>query len=387
MLNRRTFLLGPLAIAASSAMTPVVAAQRKPNIILIVATSWPGWAVPWAGNTQIVTPNLAELAREGVSFTRAYACCSRSDRARLCLTKGVFPHMLAGTDASAEALAAEAPSITSILNRAGYRTGQFDGLQVDDVISFMHTPASQPFYAEWTFDSNAARLMDRVALDDIQLRSNVPSLYEHDAKLALSTFYARAHTRDLDIGLVLRAIDRPGLAENTIVVFTSDHGEQLLSHGLDGHDYPFEESMHVPLAVRVPGRPGAKQISALVSLADIVPSLLNLCGVTAPETVQGTDLSGLLTGTAQTVPDSVYGEGRMGMQGEWRMVLRGFDKLVSDREGNAVHLYNLAEDPQENNNLSDASSQELKRDSLLALQKVWARKLRDGVDSSGLKTR
>ena len=95
----------------------------------------------------------------------------------------------------------------------------------------------------------------------------------------------------------------------------------------------------------------------------------------------------LLAGQAGERPEAVYAEGRLGQKDEWRMLVHGFDKLVVDMEGNVVYLFNLAEDPLEQTNLANVSAEQLKRDSLLAMERLWMKKLGDGVDASGLKKR
>jgi hypothetical protein len=156
----------------------------------------------------------------------------------------------------------------------------------------------------------------------------------------------------------------------------------------DGADTPFERSVKVPLAIFAPDllEPRtAKEI--LISTADLAPTLLGLCGLAVPDSVQGRDLSGVLLGRKEDLPDSVYVEGGVGTGNEWRMVIRGFDKLVMDLSGNVTHLYNLAEDPGEQMNLAQDAAEQLKRDALIALARVWMRKLGDGIDPSGLKKR
>ncbi len=385
MINRRTFLLAPAAVAASRLGR---AAGRKPNIVLIVAGSWRAQAVPWAGDEDVAAPNLAKLAAEGATFSRAYACYSRLDRARLCLLQGVFPHSLAGPNATLDALPAESPSMATVLKAAGYRTEMFTTRQAGDIVSFVHMPGDQPFFLEWTFDNSGNGLMERTNPASLHMRENVPLAAERQAREELAVFYARARTRDRDIGTVLGALDRPGLAENTIVVFTSYHGEQFGSHGEWGDDSVFEESIRIPLAIRYPSAMrGGTRIEMLVSQVDLMPTLLKWCGVAAPETVQGRDLSGLLEGRTADRPEAIYAEGRLGQKDEWRMLVRGYDKLAADMEGNVTHLYNLAEDPYETINLANVSAQQLQRDALVALQRVWMKKLGDGVDASGLKKR
>ena len=176
-------------------------------------------------------------------------------------------------------------------------------------------------------------------------------------------FYARARTRDRDIGVVLEALDRPlrgnanGIAADTIVIFTSNHGEQFGSHTGQGDDYVYEETMRMPLAIRYPRvLGGASQNDMLVSQVDIMPTLLKWCGITVPAAVQGRDLSELIAGRAGERPDAVYAEGRLGRKDEWRMLVRGYDKLVVDMEGTVTHLFNLADDPYELTNLANVSA-------------------------------
>jgi arylsulfatase A-like enzyme len=144
----------------------------------------------------------------------------------------------------------------------------------------------------------------------------------------------------------------------------------------------------MPLAIRYPRvLTGASQNDMLVSQVDIMPTLLKWCGAAIPESVQGRDLSALLASRPGERPDAVYAEGRLGHKDEWRMLVRGYDKLVVDMEGTVTHLFNLADDPYELTNLANVSAQQLKRDSLLAIERQWMKQLGDGVDASGLRKR
>jgi arylsulfatase A-like enzyme len=387
--SRRTFLLSPLAASPA-----IRAAGRKPNIVLIIAGTWRAQAVPWAGDTNVTVPNLARFAAQGMTFSRAYACYSRSDRSRPCLLKGVFPHALAGPDASTSALLAESPTLATVLRSAGYRTGMFSTRQADQIVSFVHAPGDAPFYLEWNMENIGNGLMERTNPAQFQVRENVPAEMQRRTRDELAVFYARARTRDRDIGVVLEALARPlrgndsGLADDTIVIFTSNHGEQFGSHLGQGDDYVYEETIRIPLAIRYPRLiKGGSQNDMLVSQVDIMPTLLQLCGAAIPDSVQGRDLSALLSGQPGERPDAIYAEGRLGQKDEWRMLVHGYDKLVVDMEGHVTHLFNLAEDPYEQTNLANVSAEQLKRDSLLAIERLWMKKLGDGVDPSGLKKR
>ena len=207
------------------------------------------------------------------------------------------------------------------------------------------------------------------------------------SKERLAEFYGRVPAWDQDIGIVLAALDRPDLRD-TIVVFTSECGEQMGSQDLLTGDAAYEESVRVPLAIRYPKLwPKGMNSEVLFSQVDMLPTLLGLCGMTAPQGVQGVNLAPLLAEGTGDRPDAVYSEGALGTRFEWRMLVHGYDKLVTNAEGRVTNLYNLADDPYENNNLANASSEQLKRDALVAMKQSWMRKLEDGVDTSGLKVR
>lgn len=113
----------------------------------------------------------------------------------------------------------------------------------------------------------------------------------------VQAYYSAISFMDAQAGRVLDALDRLGLAENTIVVFTSDHGYHLGEHGLWQKQSIFEESARVPLLVAAPGMPKGKVVKAPVGLIDLYPTLTELCGVKAPANLQGQSLVPMLKDT------------------------------------------------------------------------------------------
>ncbi len=118
---------------------------------------------------------------------------------------------------------------------------------------------------------------------------------------ARQAYYASISFMDAQAGRVLAALDRLGLRDNTIVVFTSDHGYHLGEHGLWQKQSLFEESSRVPLIMAGPGvaKPGSVA-TAPVSLLDVYPTLTELCGVKPPEIMHGQSLAPILKDTSAT---------------------------------------------------------------------------------------
>ncbi len=114
-------------------------------------------------------------------------------------------------------------------------------------------------------------------------------------RLALQAYYASISFMDAQVGRVIGALDRLGLAESTIIVFTSDHGYHTGEHGLWQKQSLFEESARVPLLIVAPGiTPKGSVAASPVGHIDLYPTLTALCGVRAPQNIQGQNLAPML---------------------------------------------------------------------------------------------
>ncbi len=104
------------------------------------------------------------------------------------------------------------------------------------------------------------------------------------------SYYAGVTMLDEEVGLILAELEKTGKAENTVVLALSDHGDQMLEHGLFGKNVFFEDSVRVPMLIHAPGRMAAGVREELTEAIDVMPTILDLCGVAVPKTVQGRSL-------------------------------------------------------------------------------------------------
>jgi uncharacterized sulfatase len=175
-------------------------------------------------------------------------------------------------------------------------------------------------------------------------------------RAAIRGYLAAVSYMDAQTGRVLEAIAQLGLAETTIVIFTSDHGWHLGEHGLWHKRSLFEECARVPLIVSVPGMKTRGQASAgLVELLDLFPTLCDLTGVPPLPALQGKSLRPLLDDPRATLHDAAFTQARRGPQAEFwgRSVRTARWRCTEWDEGrNGLELYDHDADPHEYTNLA-----------------------------------
>jgi len=127
-----------------------------------------------------------------------------------------------------------------------------------------------------------------------------------DPREGIRDYYAQITAVDREVGRLLDELDDLGMADDTIVVYTSDHGDQLWSQGHSQKGVPYEESIHVPLLVRWPDEvPADRETDGLASLVDLVPTVCELAGVDGPTKTAGEALSKFVRGDADDGRDAV----------------------------------------------------------------------------------
>jgi arylsulfatase A-like enzyme len=167
----------------------------------------------------------------------------------------------------------------------------------------------------------------------------------------LAEYYGLITHLDEQIGRVLDALRQSGQADNTYLIFASDHGLAMGSHGLLGKQSVFEHSMRCPLIVVGPDVPAGKSTGAFTYLLDLYPTICNLTGVAPPDALDGHDLKPLWTGEKTHLRESVF----LPFRNIMRAVRDRRWKLIQYPQINHTELFDLQNDPYEMNNLATHS--------------------------------
>jgi arylsulfatase A-like enzyme len=148
------------------------------------------------------------------------------------------------------------------------------------------------------------------------VRANVLPLDGYEKSKCVQGYYGAISSIDAAIGRLLARLESEGLAENTVVVFTADHGDMMGSHAKMAKDLWFQESAGVPLMMRWPGKIPVKTYANVTGTIDLMPTVLGLLGLAIPGEVDGSDYSALMRGGAMQMPEVVYSSYFQGSQGE-----------------------------------------------------------------------
>ena len=181
-------------------------------------------------------------------------------------------------------------------------------------------------------------------------RNDIPPP-EAVVRRALASYYALVSSLDAQVGRILQAIDTTPLRENTLVIYTSDHGEMAGHHGIWQKQCFYEPAVKVPLMLRLPSRETGR-VAENVSLVDVLPTLLEAAGLEIPSDLPGDSLLGIARHQANETRRAVFSEyHHMGMLNAGFMLKRGDHKLCH-YVGNEPQLFNVNVDPLENDDLA-----------------------------------
>jgi arylsulfatase A-like enzyme len=177
------------------------------------------------------------------------------------------------------------------------------------------------------------------------------NLNEEQEKKAVAAYYASVAFMDAQVAKLLKTLEEEGLDKNTIVIFTSDHGFHLCEHDFWMKVSLMEESVRVPLVIRVPGGK-AGVCHSFVELVDLYPTVAELCGLPVPPQIQGRSLAKTIADLTHEVRDAAFSvnAGSMLLRGkQWAYIRHGRDgsegRQLYDMLKDPGQFTNLAEDP------------------------------------------
>lgn len=200
-------------------------------------------------------------------------------------------------------------------HRSGYYEGEDPGMrywqgydaaaQTEDAIQYVRgrSKAEQegkPFFLVLSFgpphdpyDTAPKRFRAMYPPESLTLRENVPEYQKKAAREELSGYYAHISALDECLGRLMNEVKDCGIWEDTVFIYTSDHGDMLHSQGVCLKQKPWEESIRVPLLIRYPrGRRDPGRTDLPVNSPDLMPTLLDLCRIPIPDTVDGKSFAG-----------------------------------------------------------------------------------------------
>jgi choline-sulfatase len=228
-----------------------------------------------------------------------------------------------------------------------------------------HSPFDFPIEYQGRIDPNRITIPKKGPEDDRWFPEIFRNLTEQDQRGIAASYYTAVEYLDKNVGLVLDALDRLGLAESTLVVYAGDQGYLLGHHGRFEKHTMWEPAVRIPLLLRNPTRLGsAKQIPALVEMLDLAPTLLDLLGVPPMPGAQGKSLVPLLDGSVDHIHEEVFSEylpDHMAMlrTDRWKFVFSSgqHDLALGYQTGRAPlgreqRLYDEQSDPEEHHNLA-----------------------------------
>ncbi len=403
------------------------AAERPPNVVLILADDM-GWNdAGFCGNKFTDTPHLDRLAKDGVVFAQACASAPNCAPTRACLLTGQYPprhgvytvvdnrhapgsphHKIMAAE-SREALPTECVTLAEALKPAGYVTGMFGMWNLGRGRSGPETPAGQGFDVftepkQLGFEKDVYRdaeghyspdALTDAALQWMELVKEKPfflylpfhdvhapfdpkpellAKYKARSGVSDAALAATVEAMDANIGRVLAALRKFGVAERTFVIFTSDNGgtRQFVAPLRGGKGTLYQGGLRVPTLIRGPGiKPGRSQTVTLSM--DWFPTVLELAGQkpSADTTLDGRSLVPLLRDPAASLERDVFWHFPcyIGGGGPCSAVRSENWKLIEFFESGTAELYDLAADPGEQRDL--AKSEPKRTEEMLAKLRAW----------------
>ncbi|RMF23435.1 MAG: hypothetical protein D6760_05325 [Deltaproteobacteria bacterium] len=400
-------LLIGACIAAAACSKPAAPACPGCNVVLISADTLRADHVGAYGYPRPVTPNIDRLAEGGVLFENAISQSSWTRPAHLSIMTGLYPAehgVIALKDR--RRLPDDVPTLAGVLAEHGYRTAAFTGGvnvsaafgfdqgfqeyrsngkyfrdNLEDTRYWLDQHAGERFFLWWHgYDPHTPYLTDPIDRKALGLPDQPPRkglrkacasrAAEHRIRNYLAEYDGAIHRADRYIGKLLDELDRRGLRDHTLIVFTSDHGEEFVEHGGCFHlNTLYEEVLRVPLIFSAPGLAPRRVHALIPASVSIAPTILELVGI-REHPLPGPSLAAAVLGgepsempiVSETMRSTQFEKGH----GHLRSLRLGSMKLIDWITLGRRELYDLRSDPSEHKPITEGpalaeASSELER--------------------------
>jgi arylsulfatase A-like enzyme/Flp pilus assembly protein TadD len=368
-----------LWIASLLVICPGLLAESKPalNLVIITIDTLRADHLGCYGYKQIRTPNIDALASESARFERAYTPVPVTLPAHTVIFTGTYPVFSGMHDFSGNKLNPKQPTLASVLKRQGYTTGAVIGSAVLDS-RFGLNQGFDFYYDHFDF----SRLQES-NLEEMERPGNVVADVALDwlAKNRQNKFFLWMHLydphypyrppppyseqykdrlydgeiafADVQVGRLISFLKANNIYRNTLIVLTGDHGESLGEHGEKTHGFfIYNATLHVPVLIHLPGSTSTKTVSELVSLADLMPTILEVLKVEIPAEAQGHGLLPLMVPKKAGEYRNLYAETFLPrLHFNWSELRAVETEKYQFIDAPKPELYDLSKDPGETQNL------------------------------------
>jgi arylsulfatase A-like enzyme len=403
------------APAGSAAPAPAPSAPAPPprHVVLISIDTLRADHVGCYGYAKATTPNLDALAAESIVFENASTAAPWTLPAHASLLTGLYPSHH-GAREERDSLSPDVATLAGALRANGFATGSvvnvvfvsaWFGLDRDfdsqELVPNNERPRGtarevtrkglawldaqgerRTFLFLHYFDVHSdytavSRFREPFATQPGRLHGRTRELYQLNYQLNMgrnppeapdvahlvALYDAGIRQLDHDLGALLASLRERGRLADTLLVVTADHGEEFLDHGRFSHGRHYQELLHVPLIVRLPGgASGGARIAEPVSLVDVAPTILAAVGVAGAAATDGVDLAPLWRGAGPArASRRIFAQTGPYMGDAFRSVREGAFKLILDRETGRRELYQLADDPGERTDVAQQHPEVVER--------------------------
>ena len=412
------YSLMPLFVIGTSSE----AKEDLPNILLFTIDACRPDHFGCYGYNRNTTPNIDKIASEGVLFTHAFSQSAWTTPGMISIFTSLYPPTH-GVDAKDRTLREDVLTLPKVLKGSGYVAPvlpkfvdipnywhlgfdvvdkeRFQAEEGEDLLKLLEAYKDQRFFMWYHYHGlhlpyNPKSPYDKIFQEDIfggvsaeteavalvkaksVIKNGSVSFNRGERKTVVALYDGQIRQLDDYMGLLIERMKQWGILDNTLIIITSDHGEELFEHGFIGHASTslnaklYDEIIHIPLIIRWPKKIKHRVAGELAQQIDIMPTILDMLGLPVPEGLHGYSLLPSIQGKPANNSRPVFCETILGgfqstkemedirlrcvRTNEWKLIYTNTPTSIVSSGGlddGKYELYNLSNDPKEERNIFD----------------------------------